>query len=105
MPKKTFSSNAAQSKTGEYSSRLSDRPGKGKHQTFRQEDSFFQTLESLEDYAIFTMDLNGIMSSWNGGAENVLGYSEDEVIDQDVKILFTAEVVDGAGCPLVQLNR
>ncbi|CAM4432005.1 PAS domain S-box-containing protein [Pedobacter westerhofensis] len=94
MPKKSSSSNATQSKKGEYSSRLSDRADKGKHQTFRQDDAFFrQTLESLEDYAIFTMDLHGIISSWNGGAENVLGYSEQEIIGQDVKILFTPEDV------------
>ncbi|CAM4421978.1 PAS/PAC sensor hybrid histidine kinase [Pedobacter westerhofensis] len=94
MPKKSSSSKATQSKKGEYSSGHSERADKGKPQTFRQDDAFFrQTLESLEDYAIFTMDLQGIISSWNGGAENMLGYSEQEIIGQDVKILFTPEDV------------
>lgn len=42
-------------------------------------------LESLIDDsadAIVTSDTSGLITSWNRGAENIYGYSEDEVIDK-----------------------
>ncbi|MDQ2746278.1 MAG: PAS domain S-box protein [Acidobacteriota bacterium] len=48
-------------------------------------------VESATDYAIFTLDENGTVDSWNSGAENVFGYPEAEIIGRDVSILFTPE--------------
>ncbi|MBC8988040.1 PAS domain S-box protein [Pedobacter sp. N36a] len=48
-------------------------------------------LESLEDYGVFTTDKQGIVTSWNKGAENVLGYVEQEICGQSAKIIFTDE--------------
>jgi PAS domain S-box-containing protein len=46
-------------------------------------------VESSDD-AIVSKDLNGIINSWNKGAERILGYTADEVIGQPVTILIPA---------------
>src|SRR5262249_12440204 len=48
-------------------------------------------LESATDYAIFTVDDSGFVTSWNSGAERLLGYREDEIIGRDGRIIFTPE--------------
>ncbi|MDQ3800493.1 MAG: PAS domain S-box protein, partial [Acidobacteriota bacterium] len=48
-------------------------------------------VESATDYAIFTLDENNKIRSWSSGAENVFGWTEDEVIGMDGAIMFTPE--------------
>lgn len=48
-------------------------------------------LESAKDYAIFTLDLDRLVSSWNSGAQALLGYTEAEICGQPGDILFTPE--------------
>jgi PAS domain S-box-containing protein len=48
-------------------------------------------LESATGYAIFTIDNAGIVTSWNSGAERLLGYCEEEIIGRDGRIIFTPE--------------
>lgn len=58
----------------------------------RQSESRFRLMvESAKDYAIFTLDLNGVVTSWNSGAERLLGYSEAEIIGRNGRITFTPE--------------
>jgi PAS domain S-box-containing protein len=52
-----------------------------------------QILDSATDYAIITSSLDGSVTSWNTGAENVLGWSEPEVLGKPTDIFFTAEDV------------
>lgn len=49
------------------------------------------TLESVTDYAIFTMDTENRIASWNVGAERTFGYSEEEVLGQLGDLIFTPE--------------
>jgi PAS domain S-box-containing protein len=55
------------------------------------EARFRLIFESVKDFSIFTVDLNAIITSWNTGAENVFGYSENEAIGQSIAIIFTPE--------------
>jgi two-component system CheB/CheR fusion protein len=48
-------------------------------------------IESAKGYAIFTTDENRKVSSWNAGAEAMIGYSEREIVGQSADILFTSE--------------
>jgi PAS domain S-box-containing protein len=48
-------------------------------------------VESAKDYAIFTIDLAGRITGWNTGAENLLGWGEEEAIGRPVNVIFTAE--------------
>lgn len=48
-------------------------------------------LESAEDHAIITLDLKGIITRWNSGAENLFGYAPEEAIGRSVDLIFTPE--------------
>lgn len=48
-------------------------------------------LEDIKDYAIFRVDPEGRIASWNAGAENVKGYTAEEAIGQPFAMLFTEE--------------
>jgi PAS domain S-box-containing protein len=48
-------------------------------------------VESVRDYAIFAIDLEGRVSSWNTGAERLFGYSESKILGQDAEVLFAPE--------------
>jgi PAS domain S-box-containing protein len=50
----------------------------------------FQVRE-LREYAMFTLDPSGILTTWNAGVESLLGYSEEEWIGQHACIIFTPE--------------
>jgi PAS domain S-box-containing protein len=48
-------------------------------------------IESISDYAVFTQDLEGTVTSWNAGAQRVFGWSEADIVGQNASILFTPE--------------
>ncbi|GAC1493703.1 MAG: hypothetical protein NVS1B2_09060 [Vulcanimicrobiaceae bacterium] len=48
-------------------------------------------IESLTEYAIFAISPDGIVDSWNAGAERLFGYSRAEIIDRHFAIFFTSE--------------
>src|SRR5215471_16891662 len=63
-----------------------------KQQAIRQtEERFRLMVESLQDYAVFMMDPDGRVSSWNLGAERILGWNQHEVIHQGFGIFFTSD--------------
>ncbi|MFL6665514.1 MAG: PAS domain-containing protein, partial [Rhizobacter sp.] len=55
-------------------------------------------IENAREYAIYSMDLEHRVTSWNSGAERLLGYSEAEVLGRSGDIIFTAEDI-AAGAP------
>ena len=50
-------------------------------------------LESALDYAIVSMDLNGLVTSWSPGAERILGWDEAEMRGKPAHVFFTEEDV------------
>jgi len=50
-------------------------------------------VESVRDYAIFMLDPNGYVASWNRGAEKINGYKADEIIGQHFSIFYLEEDV------------
>jgi PAS domain S-box-containing protein len=64
----------------------------GPNDVMRDRDEQFRLIvESAVDFAIFTLDPDGRIASWNVGAERILGYSEQEILGKDVRIIFTPE--------------
>jgi PAS domain S-box-containing protein len=49
------------------------------------------TIVEQSDQAIFTVDLNASITSWNAGAEELLGYTAEEVIGREYGILLPSE--------------
>ena len=47
--------------------------------------------ETTRDYAIVTVDEEGLVTTWNAGAKRVFGYSEEEIIGKPLALLFTPE--------------
>ena len=56
-----------------------------------REERLALVVESAVDYAIFTLDCDGRITSWNSGAERTFGYARDEVLGQGTAIVFTPE--------------
>lgn len=50
-------------------------------------------VESVEDYAIFMLDAQGRVSSWNVGAERIKGYCAEEIIGQHFSRFYPPEDV------------
>jgi PAS domain S-box-containing protein len=48
-------------------------------------------VESAVDYAIFTCGLDGRITSWNSGAQAVLGYPPEDIIGQPCSRIFMAD--------------
>lgn len=54
----------------------------------RSEEHLQLIMESAKDYAIFTSDKKGVITSWNAGAENLFGYKHNEIIGKGSDLLF-----------------
>ena len=61
-------------------------------------------IEGSED-AILTKDLDGIITSWNPGAQVLFGYSPDEVIGKPINLLIPAERQDEEPEILARIRR
>jgi PAS domain S-box-containing protein len=63
-------------------------------------------VERVKDYAIFLLDTNGIVKSWNEGLQRTKGYTADQIIGQHMSIFYTPEDVK-AGLPqrLLEIAR
>ena len=48
-------------------------------------------LGSAIDYAIITMDLEGCVTGWNPGAQQIMGYAEAEILGRSGELIFTSE--------------
>jgi PAS domain S-box-containing protein len=57
----------------------------------RSEERFRLLVEGVEDYAIFMLDPEGRVISWNAGAERITGYGEEEIIGEHFSVFYTEE--------------
>ena len=69
----------------------------------RQSEQRFRLLiDAVQDYAIFMLDPEGVVASWNLGAERIKGYLRDEIIGKHFSHFFTEGDV-AAGKPWEEL--
>jgi PAS domain S-box-containing protein len=58
-----------------------------------ERESYRLLIENVKDYAIILLDPNGIVTSWNQGAEQIKGYKAEEIIGKHFSIFYTDEEV------------
>ena len=68
------------------------------------EGRYRQIVEGAEDFAIVSLDDAGIISDWNTGAENILGWTRDDAAGQPFALIFTPGDV-AAGVPDAEMAR
>src|SRR2546429_1114057 len=71
------------------------------HQTAEQ---FHILVDSVEEYAIYMLDPNGTVVTWNKGAQKIKGYIPAEIIGKNFACFYTAEDV-AAGKPQRNLSE
>ena len=57
----------------------------------QEAERFRLLVESVNDYAIFMLDADGRVASWNAGAERIKGYRADEIIGQHFSRFYPTE--------------
>src|ERR1700733_14937455 len=60
----------------------------------RSEERFRLLVEGASDYAIFMLDPEGRVASWNSGAERIKGYRADEILGQHFSKFYPQESVE-----------
>src|SRR6185436_11725556 len=68
------------------------------------EERFRLLLEGVEDYAIFMLDNEGRVSSWNTGAQRITGYTAEEILGHSFERFFLPADI-AAGQPAAELRR
>jgi hypothetical protein len=57
----------------------------------QQLEDYRLLVESIRDYAIFMLDPDGIVLTWNAGAERIKGYRADEIVGRHFSIFYPPE--------------
>ena len=60
-------------------------------------------VSAVKDYAIFMLDPDGTVTSWNEGARRIKGYSEEEIVGEHFSTFYTEEAVE-EGVPETNLR-
>ncbi len=60
-------------------------------------------VDSVVDYAIFVLDSQGVVRTWNRGAERLKGFTRDEIVGRHVSVFYTEEDrADGVPAALME---
>ncbi len=65
---------------------------------FAAEERFRLLVEGVRDYAIFMLDPEGHIATWNRGAERIKGYSASEIIGRHFSVFYPEEDIQAGKC-------
>jgi PAS domain S-box-containing protein len=82
---------------------MADRTGSKKEEPRESEERFRLLVESVRDYAIFMLDPDGVVLTWNAGAERFKGYRAHEIIGQHFSRFYPLEALE-RGLPAHELE-
>jgi PAS domain S-box-containing protein len=73
-------------------------------ESLRQSEERFRLLvEGVPEYAIFMLDVNGIVATWNSGAARIKGYRGEEIIGQHFRKFYPQDAIE-SGWPEHELR-
>ena len=73
---------------------MARKTGNGNEEELVQNEERFRLLvESVRDYAIFMLDPDGVVLTWNAGAERFKGYRAEEIIGQHFSRFYPPEAL------------
>ena len=55
------------------------------------EQRYSMLVDGVTDYAIYMVDLNGVVTNWNRGAQRIKGYRTEEIVGQHFSCFYTEE--------------
>ncbi|MDM0005763.1 PAS domain S-box protein [Variovorax sp. J22G73] len=68
------------------------------------EADYLQMVEAVTDYAIFFLDPEGLVISWNAGARRTTGYANEDIIGRHFSVFYPTEALD-RGWPAHELEQ
>lgn len=57
----------------------------------KSEERYHKMVDEVQDYAIILLDINGNILDWNKGAQNIKGYTADQIIGQNFRLFYLPE--------------
>jgi len=66
------------------------------------DERFWLLVDGVLDYAIFGLDIDGVITSWNAGAERIKGYRPSEIVGLHFSVFYPPEDL-AAGIPDAEL--
>ncbi|MGE5097096.1 MAG: PAS domain S-box protein [Betaproteobacteria bacterium] len=70
----------------------------------QSEERFRLLVETVQDYAIFLLDPEGRVASWNAGAQRIKGYTAQEIIGRSFTTFYPEEALD-RNWPAIELEH
>ena len=76
---------------GNASAKVAEAPNSAEEALRDSEEKYRMLLDEIQDYAIFMLDPQGVVVSWNAGAERIKGYKADEIVGHNFSVFFPPE--------------
>jgi len=76
---------------GNSSAKVAEAPNSAEEALRDSEEKYRMLLDEIQDYAIFMLDPQGVVVSWNAGAERIKGYKADEIVGHNFSVFFSPE--------------
>jgi len=64
----------------------------------QSEEQFRLLVESVRDYAIYMLNIEGVVTTWNSGAQRIKGYQVEEIVGKHFSCFYRPEDIK-AGKP------
>src|SRR5215213_3651024 len=58
------------------------------------EERFRLLVEGVKDYAIFMLDAEGYVNTWNEGARRIKGYDSEEILGEHFSVFYTSQDIE-----------